>query len=102
MAMQQRERILALALGLAVALIVVYWGFGRYRSMFTSRESLLTTRRSEVSKLETQVAKINRDIARRKELEKRSLPKNEIEAERLYQEWLVSLVTGKLTDPRLL
>jgi hypothetical protein len=99
MAMQQRERVLALALGLAVALIVLYWGFGRYRTMFTSRESLLSTRSREVSELDTKYKKIQRDLRRRQELEKRSLPRNDIEAERLYQEWLVSLVTGKLTDP---
>jgi hypothetical protein len=93
MAMQQRERTLAIALGVAVALIVLYWGFGRYRSMFSTRESLLTTRRREVSELETKLAKINRDKAQRQELEKRSLPKDEIEAERLYQEWLVSLAS---------
>jgi hypothetical protein len=95
MAMQQRERILALALGVAVALIVVYWGFGRYRSMFTTREAKIKNYTDQVTKDETKLKKIQRDNDRRKELEKRSLPKDLYEAERLYQEWLVSL-TSKL------
>jgi hypothetical protein len=103
MAMQQRERILALALGVAVALIVVYWGFGRYRSMFTTREALIKNRTDEVTKSETKLAKIKRDNDRRKELEKRSLPKDLYEAERLYQEWLVSIASklaGNTVDVR--
>jgi hypothetical protein len=100
MAMQQRERILAIGLGLVVLLIVLYFGFGRYRTMFTSRESLLETRRREVSQLDAKLAKINRDMARRRELEKRSLPSAIYEAERLYQEWLVS-IAGRLTAPNV-
>jgi hypothetical protein len=95
MAMQQRERTLAVALGVAVTLIVLYWGFGQYRSMFSTRESLLETRRREVSELDSRLAKINRDKAQRQELEERSLPKDPIVAERLYREWLASLA-GKL------
>jgi hypothetical protein len=100
MAMQQRERMLAIGLGSVVLLIVLYWGFGRYRTMFTSRESLLETRRREVSQLDTKLAKINRDMARRRELEKRSLPSAVYEAERLYQEWLVN-IAGRLTGPNV-
>jgi hypothetical protein len=99
MAMQQRERVLAIGLGLIVCLFLLYWGFGRYRSMFTSREALLKSRRDDVTKFETKQAKINRDIARRKELEKRSLPSQWLAADRLYHEFLHGLVTGKLTNP---
>jgi hypothetical protein len=63
--------------------------------MFTTREALIKNRTDEVTKSETKLAKIKRDNDRRKELEKRSLPKDLYEAERLYQEWLVSL-TSKL------
>jgi hypothetical protein len=97
MAMQQRERILALVLGLAAALIVVYWGFGQYRSMFSRREALAKNRRDEVTKFETRLAKINRDIARRRELEKRSLPKERLQAVSLYQDWLVN-ICSKLNE----
>jgi hypothetical protein len=91
MAMQQRERVLAIGLGLMVSLFVLYWGFGRYRSMFSSREALIKNRSDDVKKFRTKLAKIKRDSDRRKELEKRSLPKDESKAETLYQEWLVTL-----------
>src|SRR5687768_14838431 len=98
MAMQQRERVLALVLGLAAALIVVYWGFGQYRAMFSTREAIKKSRSDDVTKFKTKLAKINRDINRRRELEKRSLPKSTLEAERLYQDWLVN-ISSKLTEP---
>ena len=91
MAMQQRERVLAIGLGLMVSMFVLYWGVGRYRSMFSSREALIKNRNDDVKKFRTKLAKIKRDSDRRKELEKRSLPKDESKAETLYQEWLVTL-----------
>ena len=99
MAMQQRERTLALGLGIMVALLLLYWGFGQYQFMFDTRESTLTRLRSDVSKNETKMVLIRKKITQRKELEKRSLPTDDTDAHTLYQEWLWSLVGGKLGEP---
>jgi hypothetical protein len=101
MAMQPRERMLALGLGLTVGLILLYWGFGQYRSIFSSREAQLTNLNREVSKQETKVILIDKAIKQRGELEKRSLPTDPLIADSLYQSWLFDLVNGKLTEPTI-
>jgi hypothetical protein len=98
-AMQPRERILAIGLGASVGLILLYWGFGQYRTIFSSREAKIANLKREVSQRETQVIRINKAIAQRRELEKRSLPKDPLIANSLYQTWLFDLVNGKLTEP---
>ncbi|MEX2142841.1 MAG: hypothetical protein WD894_26530 [Pirellulales bacterium] len=99
MAMQPRERRLALALGLTVGLILLYWGFGLYRGIFSSREAQLNNLKRDVSKLNTKDILITKAIKQRGELEKRSLPKDPLIADSLYQTWLFDLVNGKLTEP---
>ncbi len=98
MAMKQRERTMALGLGLTVGFIVLYWGFSQYRSMFSAREGTLTSLRKTVAGKETKLVLVHKAIARRRELEKRSLPTNRTAAENRYQDWLVGLVSGKLTE----
>jgi hypothetical protein len=87
-----------LALGLAVGLILLYWGFGRYRAAFSSREAKINIRKGEVSKLETEEIRMRKAIRLRDELEERSLPANLLIADGLYQNWLYDLVDG-LTEP---
>jgi hypothetical protein len=101
MAMQPRERVMALGLGLTAGLILLYWGFGQYQSIFSRRETDLTNLKRNVNKQETEVALINKALAQRRELEKRSLPIDPVAAHALYQDWLLDLiiVQGKLDDP---
>jgi hypothetical protein len=99
MAMQRRERMLALGLGLVVGLILLYWGYGQYSSMFSRRERDLANVEAAVSKKDTQFRRIEKAKARRRELEKRSLPTDKTEAGNRYGDWLLSLVNGKLTEP---
>jgi hypothetical protein len=67
--------------------------------MFSTREASLGRLRSDVSKAETKMALIRKKISQRKDLEKRSLPTDDTDAHALYQEWLWSLVGGKLGEP---
>jgi hypothetical protein len=99
MAMQPRERMLALALGLVVGLIFVYWAYGQYTEMFSRRERDLASVETAVSKKDAQVRRIEKAIDRRRELEKRSLPTNKTEAGNRYHDWLLSLISGKLGEP---
>jgi hypothetical protein len=94
MAMQQRERILALSLGGIVAIVGAYWAFGKYRSMFSTRENSLTTARKQVEDKEKKLSVAQNAMARRRELEKRSLPSNKELAQSLYQQWLFGVVDG--------
>jgi hypothetical protein len=92
MAMQQRERILALSLGGIVAVLGLYWAFGKYQSMFAVRKSNLTTARQDVEKKEKNLTVAKNAQDRRKALEKRSLPANKELAQSLYQQWLFAIV----------
>jgi hypothetical protein len=99
MAMQPRERMLALGLGLTVGLIVLYWGFNQYQSIFRTREGRIRSLSKEVDTKSTQVALITKAMNQRRELQERSLPSNEINARSEYGNWLLNLVSGKLTEP---
>jgi hypothetical protein len=99
MAMQPRERVLALGLGVTVGLIVLYWGFGQYQSMFSKREGTVANLEKQVSGKETKLLLIERAVRRRTALEKRSLPTNPVAAQSLYLNWLFGLVNEKLTLP---
>jgi hypothetical protein len=101
MAMQPRERVLALGLGLAVGLILLYWGFGQYRNIFDSREARITSLRRDVARKDTEVALINKALRQRQELGKRSLPLDPLEAENHYRDWLAGLVISKLQNPTI-
>jgi hypothetical protein len=94
MAMQQRERILALSLGGIVAAVGLYWAFGKYQSMFATRDSLLTNARKQVEDKEKKLVVAKKAMDRRRELEKRSLPANKELAQSLYQQWLFGIVDG--------
>ena len=64
MAMQQRERILALSLGLVVGLILLYWGYGQYTSMFSRREQDLASVEAAVAKKDAQFRRIQKAKSR--------------------------------------
>jgi hypothetical protein len=99
MAMKQREQMMALILGGLGTILVLYWGYSKYQSMFDARQAQITTLTKDVSRMDLQVKQINRAIAKRTELEKRSLPTDLFAAQTLYQNWLLSLVKDKLTEP---
>jgi hypothetical protein len=99
MAMQQRERALALGLGLVAGLIFVYWAFGKYTSMFSTRQADVDRIEKQVDVKKTKLARIEKAIHRRRQLEKRSLPTNKTDAENRYGDWLLSLVKEKLSEP---
>jgi Tfp pilus assembly protein PilO len=99
---QQLQRVLALSFGLLVVALVLYWAFGKYQSMFTTRETRLTKLRKEVADRDRTVAVVHKAIARKRELEKRSLPTDAELARSLYHNWLLGIVDGvKLTGAKV-
>ena len=63
MAMQPRERVLALSLGAFAVALVLYFAFGRYQSMFTTRDVRLTKLRKDVADKKMKVALVDKAIA---------------------------------------
>ena len=92
MAMQPRERLLAVSLGLFAVALVLYFAFGRYQSMFTTRDVRLTKLHKDVADKDMKVALVKKAIANKRELEKRSLPTDHDQARSLYSTWLRGIV----------
>jgi hypothetical protein len=99
MAMQPRERNLAILLGGVAVVFVLYWGFSTWAGMFSSRNQRLADLKDKIGDKERTMLQVKQAIARRSELEKRSLPTNRELAQSLYHNWLLSTVEGsKLGD----
>jgi hypothetical protein len=99
MAMKPRERILAVSLGGAAALFVLYLIFSSWIGMFTSRNQRVGDLEKKIGEKDRTMLQVRQAIARRSELEKRSLPTNRELARSLYHNWLTSTVQGsELSD----
>ena len=99
MAMQPRERNLAIIVGGFVLMLALYWGVSTWIGMFSSRNQRLSDLKTKVGEKERTMLQVKQAIARRSELEKRSLPTDRELARSLYHKWLVSTMEGsKLED----
>jgi hypothetical protein len=90
--MNQRERILAIAVGGLLAAVVLNWMFGKYQSAVRLRNNQITTLTQEQTRLNEQVLQgeyANRQMG---EYLVRSLPGNPEQAESQYQQWLLDWV----------
>lgn len=89
--MQPREKQLALAVGVLLALLAAYWGFGKVRKAFSERYAQLEVKQGEIRE---KLAKEERGKKATRQLahwEHRSLPSDHELARTLYQNWLVKL-----------
>src|SRR5687768_16484736 len=89
--MQPRERMLAMAVGGLLVLLVSFWMFGKVRKAFTDRYALIAVREGEIRdrlQREERGKKATQQLAH---WEHRSLPSELELARTLYQNWLVRL-----------
>jgi len=90
--MNQRERILAIAVGGLLGVVVLNWGFGKYKSALRLRNNQITNLTQEQTRLSEQVLQgeyANRQMG---EYMVRSLPGDPERAESEYQQWLLDWV----------
>lgn len=87
--MTQRERILSIAVGGILALVVLQWGFNKYRAAVQFRQNRLSSLQNEAMVLEER--KIAGAYADRQmgEYLSRSLPSDPDRARSSYQSWLL-------------
>jgi Tfp pilus assembly protein PilO len=90
--MQPREKLLASAVGVLLALLVTYWLFGKVRRAFSERYALIEVREGEIREKDSRVQRGNKAKAQLAHWEHRSLPSDQDLARTLYQNWLVKLV----------
>jgi hypothetical protein len=97
--MTQRERILAILVGGGIFLLVIQWGFNRYRDAIKTRENRITSLTNEKQKLEEQQwqgAFADRQMG---EYVVRSLPGDPERAQSEYQQWLFGVIqSNELRD----
>lgn len=88
--MTQRERILAILVGGILAVVVLWWGFGKYRSALDTRTGQLERLETERFGLEEQVMQGHLAERQRAEYLIRSLPGELERARSDYQQWLLT------------
>tara|TARA_R110002049_G_scaffold72490_2_gene187173 strand:+ start:199816 stop:200997 length:1182 start_codon:yes stop_codon:yes gene_type:complete len=90
--MNQRERLLSILVGGALALFVLQWGFNKYRDAIKARQNQIASLENEKVKIEEQL--IQKAYADRQmgEYVVRSLPSDIERAQADYQKWLLSML----------
>ncbi|MBC7853096.1 MAG: cadherin repeat domain-containing protein [Pirellulaceae bacterium] len=89
--MNSRERILAISVGSALALLIAFWGWSKISGMYTFRQTAVTNLEKELAdqrKVERQTVAAK---FRMRNYEERSLPLSPTEARTLYQTWIFRL-----------
>ena len=89
--MNSRERILAVSVGSALALLIAFWGWTRISDMYAFRQTAITNLEKELAdqrKVERQTTAAQ---FRMRNYQERSLPPSPTEARSLYQTWLFDL-----------
>ncbi|MDZ4820552.1 MAG: hypothetical protein SGJ20_16425 [Planctomycetota bacterium] len=96
----KREKLLAVIVGLLATLMVAYFAYGYWSDTFETRERQLETAHKNLRTKQAKVAVGSKLIARRAELEKRSLPSNKEIASSQYHDWLLVTTSQlKLQEP---
>src|SRR5688572_26301431 len=97
--MQPRERILAMAVGSLLVLLVAYWLFGKVQKSFAFRQGQIAGLENEIRNKEAAEKRGNLAAQQLAHWEHRSLPSDQELARTLYQNWLVKLAdTNKLQN----
>jgi len=90
-ALQPREKKLAIAVGVLAALFVVWYGWSSYTEAVTLREGQITALSSEVRRKQNLVAHGRTADQRLNAWAERSLPNNPDAAASAYQSWLIGI-----------
>lgn len=90
--MTERERLLSILVGGLLAITVVWWGFGKYKTAVKTRENQIAQLQQEQARLNEQ--RLQGEYANRQmgEYMIRSLPGDPERAQSRYQQWLLDLV----------
>jgi len=90
--MNQRERLLAIAVGGLFAALLITWGLGKYRTALSFRQQALTAQRDQQKQIHEQL--VNGEYANRYmgEYLVRSLPPNPERAKSIYKQWLLETI----------
>ncbi|MFN0020535.1 MAG: Ig domain-containing protein [Pirellulaceae bacterium] len=89
--MNSRERILAIAVGSAVALGAVFWLYTSIAAMYASRSKELETLETAVTQQRNLDRQIMAAAGRMRNYEEKSLPRSSSVARSVYQTWLLEL-----------
>jgi hypothetical protein len=102
--MTQRERYLSILVGGLLVGVVIWWGFGKYRTALRLRNNQITMLQNDQQRLVEQ--QLQGEYANRQmgEYMVRSLPGNPERAQSRYQQWLLGMVQANklskaLVDP---
>lgn len=89
--MTQRERYLAIAVGVVVALLLANVGFKKITGTLVLKENRVEKAQAELDSLNSAIESGKRAVTKIERLEKRSLPRKAEEAESQYTDWLYQL-----------
>lgn len=89
--MTQRERYLAIGVGVVVAILTANVGFKKITGTLAMKETRLENAQKELSELNSTIDSGMRAATRIQRLEKRALPSQEEEADAQYTSWLYAL-----------
>lgn len=99
MALQPREKRLAIVVGVLGAVLLAWFGFGSIAEAFRLRQTQLDALAREVQQKQFRMAELGLTMERYAEWERRSLPRDRELARSLYQNWLVAtLADAKLEN----
>ncbi len=96
--MNQRERLLAIAVGGLLAALVISWGWGKYRAAVNSRRQALTAQLEEQNRIYEQLIEGERANRYMGEYLIRSLPPDPEQARSDYQQWLLETVQASALE----
>ncbi len=100
--MNQRERLLAAAVGCMAVILVLWFGWSYVDGQFRSRRAKIDTLEREIAGFERQVMQAKQAARKVGEYEARSLPPNAEVAKSLYQDWLLTrLKEAGLAEPQV-
>lgn len=100
--MNQRERLLAIAVGGLLMAFMLSWGLGKYRSALNSKRLALSAQQNKQQQIHQQL--INGEYANRYmgEYLIRSLPPNPEKAKSIYKNWLLeTVVSNQVAKPNV-
>lgn len=101
MNMSQREKLLAIGVGLVVVVIVGNYLLGSVRKGFETKQDLIATLQKEKDDKALQVVAGNLSKAKLNRVLPQSLPSNEEKARATYMEWLIDVAEeAGLSDPQ--
>ena len=96
--MNQRERILAVAIGAIVVCMVLYYGVSYVSSTLEARQDMVVQLESDLQKQQNVILKGKKQAARLQRYQEQSLPEDVNVASRVYRDWWLQLLDDSRID----